>query len=173
MLAAPSHLYTVRYLLRSLGNCSQDWDEKFLNFLSKLEFLFSAKRKANYVLRTRQNKGKAWPLYLHICFGSHSKGDLLLKTSGNWYAFWRMWKNNIASQEPQQDGMTPPLGSAVMIKEFRGGSVVFWISSTRSSALRFPYLFLAHSNKETFVLCKSIPFFLVENITYLDHISIF
>lgn len=36
-----------------------------------------------------------------------------------------MGKNNTASQEPQQDGMTLAFGSAVMIKELTGGSVVF------------------------------------------------
>lgn len=76
------------------------------------------------------------------------QGRSVIKTSGNWYVFWRMWKNNTAAQDPQQDGVTLGFASAVMIKDFREGSAVWWISSVWSIALRFPYLFLIPFNKE-------------------------
>lgn len=128
-------------------------------------------RKVNYALRARQSKDKVWPLYLHICFSSHSKGDSLLKTSGNWSAFWRMWRRSSAAQEPQQDSVTLALGSAVKIKVFREESVLFWISTLWSSALKVPYLLLTPFNKEGFnEVFHVYPtlFLLVEHITYLE-----
>lgn len=76
-LAAPSQLCTTRNLLRSPGNCSQfRW--KNVQLLEEARVCVLC-RKENCALRARQSKDKVWPLYLHICFTSHSKGDLLLK----------------------------------------------------------------------------------------------
>lgn len=84
-----------------------------------------------------------------------------------------MWKNNTTTQEPQQDSMTFGFASAVMIKDFRGGSVVFWISSVWSSALRLPYLFLISFKKEGLnkvLPVQTTPFFMLKMLrTWIIH----